>query len=279
MGALLVPAVLLRCPVCALPTARLRCTPTAATRSGRFIRHWRRSPCSPKSHLRFDSDRHRNNGIPGSGIPLFGAADRNRTGTDFTPRDFKSLVSTYSTTAAYYSIMMSLRLMVPLPCCGARRMSLALQPSSLADRCHLLRSLHPPQAALPSLPGIEPVRILLRGILSPLCLPIPPQRHDYGAGYGSRTRLHGLGSRCITDIRTLRSSGIISKTSVDFKLFLKPFKFRFSRQCLQTISLPPPKIIVTHPIPPGNRTRKKLFSFVAFSIPGRLGDGGYEIRW
>ena len=30
-----------------------------------------------------------------------GAADRNRTGTDFTPRDFKSLVSTYSTTAAY----------------------------------------------------------------------------------------------------------------------------------------------------------------------------------
>ena len=37
-------------------------------------------------------------------IPLlFGAADRNRTGTDFTPRDFKSLVSTYSTTAAYDS--------------------------------------------------------------------------------------------------------------------------------------------------------------------------------
>ena len=26
----------------------------------------------------------------------------------------------------------------------------------------------------------------------------------FGAGYGSRTRLHGLGSRCITDIRTLR---------------------------------------------------------------------------
>ena len=26
----------------------------------------------------------------------------------------------------------------------------------------------------------------------------------YGAGYGSRTRLHGLGSRCITDIRILR---------------------------------------------------------------------------
>ena len=26
----------------------------------------------------------------------------------------------------------------------------------------------------------------------------------FGAGYGSRTRLHGLGSRCITDIRILR---------------------------------------------------------------------------
>ncbi len=27
------------------------------------------------------------------------------------------------------------------------------------------------------LTGLEPVRILLRGILSPLCLPISPQRH------------------------------------------------------------------------------------------------------
>ena len=27
----------------------------------------------------------------------------------------------------------------------------------------------------------------------------------FGAGYGSRTRLHGLGSRCITDIRILRT--------------------------------------------------------------------------
>ena len=33
-------------------------------------------------------------------LPI-GAADRGRTGTDFTPRDFKSLVSAYSTTAAY----------------------------------------------------------------------------------------------------------------------------------------------------------------------------------
>ena len=31
---------------------------------------------------------------------FFGAADRTRTGTVFLPRDFKSLVSAYSTTAA-----------------------------------------------------------------------------------------------------------------------------------------------------------------------------------
>ncbi len=28
--------------------------------------------------------------------------------------------------------------------------------------------------------GLEPVRMLLRGILSPLCLPIPPHRHGRG---------------------------------------------------------------------------------------------------
>ena len=41
---------LLRCPVCALATVRLRCTPTAATRSGRSSRYWRRSPHSPNFH-------------------------------------------------------------------------------------------------------------------------------------------------------------------------------------------------------------------------------------
>ena len=41
------PGFLLRCPVCALPTERLRCTPTAATRSPRSFRHWRRSGRSP----------------------------------------------------------------------------------------------------------------------------------------------------------------------------------------------------------------------------------------
>ena len=52
---------------------------------------------------------------------FFGAADRDRTGTDFTPRDFKSLVSACSTTAAYIELFMSLRLMVPLSVCGTRQ--------------------------------------------------------------------------------------------------------------------------------------------------------------
>ena len=34
------------------------------------------------------------------------AADRGRTGTDFTPRDFKSLVSAYSTTAAILTLIL-----------------------------------------------------------------------------------------------------------------------------------------------------------------------------
>ena len=37
--------------------------------------------------------------LPERGV-FFGAGDRDRTGTDFTPRDFKSLVSAYSTTPA-----------------------------------------------------------------------------------------------------------------------------------------------------------------------------------
>ena len=33
------------------------------------------------------------------------------------------------------------------------------------------------------LTGVEPVRFLRRGILSPLCLPIPPQRHIQSRSY------------------------------------------------------------------------------------------------
>ena len=41
-------------------------------------------------------------------LPDFGAAGRTWTGTDVTPRDFKSLASAYSTTAAY-KIFLKLR--------------------------------------------------------------------------------------------------------------------------------------------------------------------------
>ena len=38
------------------------------------------------------------------------------------------------------------------------------------------------RACLVPLTGVEPVRYFYRGILSPLCLPIPPQRHRMGRG-------------------------------------------------------------------------------------------------
>ena len=43
--------LLLRYPACALLTMQLRCTPTAATRSGRCFCHWQRSPRSPVGHM------------------------------------------------------------------------------------------------------------------------------------------------------------------------------------------------------------------------------------
>ncbi len=45
----------------------------------------------------------------------------------------------------------------------------------------------------------------------------------FGAGYGNRTRLHGLGSRCITDIRTLQiftTVQIIAEDGGKFNPFL-----------------------------------------------------------
>ena len=41
-------------------------------------------------------------------------------------------------------------------------------------------------------------------IVKNLFCPVDKRGFLHGAGYGSRTRLHGLGSRCITDIRTLQ---------------------------------------------------------------------------
>ena len=91
-------------------------------------------------------------------VVFFGAGNRNRTGTDFTPRDFKSLVSTYSTMPAHRkcaSLFCCRVIRLPASCCGARRMSSALKslrPSSTAATrsprciCHRQRSARSPES-------------------------------------------------------------------------------------------------------------------------------------
>ena len=99
-------------------------------------------------------------GIPRWGIPYFGAADRTRTGTRSPSRDFKSLVSTYSTTAAYYHIIVGTSLgrilspwCLPIPPVVVPGIFVADgAASSSADRGHSLCSLFPPPAAVASLP-------------------------------------------------------------------------------------------------------------------------------
>ena len=52
--------------------------------------------------------------------------------------------------------------------------------------------------------GLEPVRILLRGILSPLCLPIPPHRqiNKNGDPDENRTRVTAVKGRCLNLLTT-----------------------------------------------------------------------------
>ena len=62
--------------------------------------------------------------------------------------------------------------------------------------------------------GLEPVRGLFRGILSPLCLPIPPRRHVcetektvlrqplLGDPDGNRTRVTAVKGRCLNRLTT-----------------------------------------------------------------------------
>ncbi len=88
-------------------------------------------------------------------LPCFGAADRNRTGTDFTPRDFKSLVSTYSTTAAYifyyrYLLLNRVASLLRYPVCALATVRLRCTPTaatrSASCICHRQRSPRfPPQ--------------------------------------------------------------------------------------------------------------------------------------
>ena len=55
---------------------------------------------------------------------------------------------------------------------------------------------------------------------------------SFGAGYGNRTRLLGLGSRCTTDVRTLHGTVIISaaaeKSNPDSAVRRKNYFFRFA---------------------------------------------------
>ncbi|MBQ8670116.1 MAG: hypothetical protein IJ508_02585, partial [Oscillospiraceae bacterium] len=47
-------------------------------------------------------------------------------------------------------------ILVPLSCCGARKNRRAVRLLDFFDRCHSLASLHRPQGAVGSLPGLEP---------------------------------------------------------------------------------------------------------------------------
>ena len=67
--------------------------------------------------------------------------------------------------------------MVPLSVCGARQLPRRVCRLASCRPLHSLRlPLTPPPAAGKLAAGIEPVRFLRRGILSSLCLPVPPQR-------------------------------------------------------------------------------------------------------
>ena len=71
-----------------------------------------------------------------------------------------------------------------------------------------LRFTHAPKACITGEACItHAVRIMFRrnaSLKKSLFCLVDKRDYFVGAGYGSRTRLHGLGSRCITDIRTLR---------------------------------------------------------------------------
>ena len=53
----------------------------------------------------------------------------------------------------------------------------------------------------------------------------------FGAGYGNRTRLHGLGSRCITDIRTLHRGVLYHSQMENSTVLCRNFFFWILRLC------------------------------------------------
>ena len=89
--------VLLRCPVCALPSKRLRCTPTAATRSGRCICPPGSAPLAPQTLTSGSSPTGTKiNPIVNVSFTMgfIGAGGRTRTGTLSPAVDFESTTST-----------------------------------------------------------------------------------------------------------------------------------------------------------------------------------------
>jgi len=88
---------------------------------------------------------------------------------------------------------------VPVSGCGARNFLFADRSRNF-DRCPSLGSLFPPQAALPSLPRLSPVRHRWRRILSPLRLPFHHTgrcvtSNCAGTGCASRVPVSGCGAR------------------------------------------------------------------------------------
>ena len=60
--------------------------------------------------------------------------------------------------------------------------------------------------------GLEPARSFPRGILSPLCLPIPPPGREskkYGGWSRNRTGVDGFAGRCITTLPPSQSYTLI----------------------------------------------------------------------
>ena len=100
---------------------------------------------------------------------FIGAGDRTRTGTPSLAADFESATSTISShRQVWYSlfpILCTFASRVPVSGCGARNFLFAVRSRNF-DRCPSLRSLLPPQAALPSLPRLSPLRHHWRRILS-----------------------------------------------------------------------------------------------------------------
>ena len=58
----------------------------------------------------------------------------------------------------------------------------------------------------------------------------------FGAGYGNRTRLLGLGSRCTTDVLTLRSEAIIAENFVQCNRKMLEKTLEAMRSCEETVA-------------------------------------------